>query len=154
MSGEVLHIHVAPAAEATPTRVNSVRAEPGRGLEGDRYHASIGTYSEKGGPGREVTLIASEAIEALEAEFGVKLAPGQSRRNITTLGIDLNDLVDKEFRVGGAVLRGVRLCEPCDHLERLVGQANTMRGLVHRGGLRSDIVSGGTIRVGDQIAAL
>ena len=152
MSGEVLHIHIAPAAEADPTPVNSVRAEPGRGLEGDRYHARIGTYSEKGGPGRAVTLIASEAIEALEAEFGVKLAPGQSRRNITTLGIDLNDFVDRELRVGEVVLRGVKLCEPCDHLEGLVGQPNTMRGLVHRGGLRCDIISGGTIRVGDEIA--
>ncbi len=151
MSGEVLHIHVAPTAEADPTSVNSVRAEAGRGLEGARYHARIGTYSEKGGPGREVTLIASEAIEALEAEFGVKLAPGQSRRNITTLGIDLNEFVDKELRVGEAVLRSVRLCEPCEHLEGLVGQANTMRGLVHRGGLRCDIVSGGTIRVGDEV---
>jgi len=151
VSGEVLLIHVAPTAEATPTRLNSVRAEPGRGLEGDRYYAGSGTYSEKGGPGREVTLIASEVIEALEAEFGVKLAPGESRRNITTLGIDLNDYVDKELRVGEVVLRGVRLCEPCDHLESLVGQANTTRSLLHRGGLRCDIVSGGTIRVGDQI---
>jgi len=151
VSGEVLLIHVAPTAEATPTRLNSVRAEPGRGLEGDRYYAGSGTYSEKGGPGREVTLIASEVIEALEAEFGVKLAPGESRRNITTLGIDLNDYMDKELRVGEVVLRGVRLCEPCAHLQKLVGQANTTRSLVHRGGLRCDIVSGGTIRVGDQI---
>ncbi len=151
MSGEVLHIHVAPTAEADPTPVNSVRAEAGHGLEGDRYHAHSGTYSEKGGPGREVTLIANEALETLETEFGVKLAPGQSRRNIRTLGIDLNEFVDKELRVGGAVLRGVRLCEPCDHLERLVGQTNTMRGLVRRGGLRCDIVSGGIIRVGDEI---
>ncbi|MCI0831846.1 MAG: hypothetical protein J4N72_04280, partial [Chloroflexi bacterium] len=82
MSGEVLHIHVAATAEADPTPVTSVRAEAGRGLQGDRYYAHAGTYSEKGGPGREVTLIASEAIEALDAEFGVKLAPGQSRRNI------------------------------------------------------------------------
>ncbi len=151
MSGEVLYIHIAPTAKAAPTRVKSVRAEPGRGLEGDRYYARAGTYSEEGGPGREVTLVASEALEALEAEFGVKLAPGQSRRNITTLGIDLNDFVDKELRVGEVVLRGVRLCEPCDHLEGLVGQANAKRGLEHRGGLRCDIVSGGTIRVGDQI---
>ena len=154
MSGKVLHIHVAPTAESTPASVNSVRAEAGRGLEGDRYYARTGTFSEKGGAGREVTLIASEAIEALEAEFGVKLAPGQSRRNITTLGIDLNEFVDKELRLGEVVLRGVRLCEPCDHLEGLVGQANTMRGLVHRGGLRCDIVSGGTIRIGDEIRPL
>ncbi len=152
MSGEVLHIHIAPNAEDTPTPVNSVHAEPGKGLEGDRYQARSGTYSEKGGASRAVTLIAGEAIEALEAEFGVKLAPGQSRRNITTLGIDLNEFVDRELRVGEVVLRGVRLCEPCEHLESLVGQANTTRGLVHRGGLRCDVVSGGTINVGDQIA--
>ena len=151
MSGEVLHIHIAPTAEATLTRVNSVRAEPGRGLEGDRYHAQKGSYSGDGRSGREVTLVASEAIEALEAESGVKLAPGESRRNITTLGIDLNEFVDRELRVGGVVLRGVRLCDPCDHLEGLVGQANTTSGLENRGGLRCDIVSGGIIRVGDEI---
>jgi MOSC domain-containing protein YiiM len=154
MSGEVLHIHIAPNAEATPTPVNSVRAELGRGLEGDRYYARTGTYSDKGGTGREVTLVASEAIEALETEFGVKLAPGQSRRNITTRGIDLNAFVDRELRVGEVLLRGVRLCEPCDHLEGIVGQANTRAGLERRGGLRCDIVTGGTIRVGDEIRAV
>jgi MOSC domain-containing protein YiiM len=152
MSGEVLHIHVAPSAGADPTPVTSVRAEAGRGLEGDRYHAQKGSYSGDGRSGREVTLVASEAIEALEIEFGVKLAPGQSRRNITTLGIDLNDFVDRELRVGEVVLRGTRLCEPCQDLENYVGQPNVIKGLVHRGGLRCDIVSGGVIRVGDAVA--
>lgn len=152
MSGEVLHIHIAPAAEATPTPVDSVRAEPGRGLEGDRYHAQKGTYSGDGRSGREVTLIASEAIEALDAEFGIKLGPGQSRRNVTTRGIDLNDFVDRELRVGEVLLRGTRLCEPCQNLEDYVGQPNVIKALVHRGGLRCDIVSGGTIRVGDDVA--
>ncbi len=152
MSGEVLHIHVAPVADAEPKPVDSVRAEPGRGLEGDRYHAQKGSYSGDGRSGREVTLIASESIEALASEFGVKLAPGQSRRNITTRGIDLNDFVDRELRVGEVVLRGSRLCEPCQQLENNVGQANTLKGLVHRGGLRCEIVSGGTMRVGDEIS--
>ncbi len=152
MSGEVLHIHIAPVADAEPKPVDAVRAEPGRGLEGDRYHAQKGSYSGDGRSGREVTLIASEAIEALAAEFGVKLAPGQSRRNITTRGLDLNDFVDRELRVGEVVLRGTRLCEPCQQLENNVGQPNTLKGLTHRGGLRCDIVSGGTIRVGDEVA--
>ncbi|HEY5626017.1 MAG TPA: MOSC domain-containing protein, partial [Dehalococcoidia bacterium] len=134
------------------TPVDSVRAEPGRGLEGDRYHAQKGTYSGDGRSGREVTLIASEAIEALDAEFGIKLGPGQSRRNVTTRGIDLNDFVDRELRVGEVLLRGTRLCEPCQNLEDYVGQPNVIKALVHRGGLRCDIVSGGTIRVGDDVA--
>ena len=151
MSGRVQHIHLAPTAEAEPTSVKSVRAEAGLGLEGDRYHAQKGSFSGDGRSGREVTLIASEAIEALEVEFGVELAPGQSRRNITTFGIDLNEFVDKELRVGEVVMRGTRLCEPCQGLEDYIGQPNVVKGLVHRGGLRCEIVSGGMIRVGDQI---
>jgi MOSC domain-containing protein YiiM len=154
VSGEVLYIHIVPAAEGEPVAVESVRAEPGRGLEGDRYYHGIGTYSETPGTGRHVTLIASEVIAEIEAEQGVRLAPGQSRRNITTRGVDLNSLVDRELRVGEVVLRGMRLCEPCDYLEKQVGQAGTTKALVHRGGLRCDIVSGGTIRVGDEITPL
>ena len=152
MPGEVISIHIAPKAEAAPVAVAEVNAVPGKGLKGDRYAEKIGTWSDTPGTGREVTLIESEQIEALEREFGVRLAPGESRRNITTRGVALNDLVDKEFRVGDVVLRGMRLAEPCAHLQRLIGQEAALKGLVHRGGLRCDIVSGGTIRVGDVVA--
>jgi MOSC domain-containing protein YiiM len=154
VTGEVLHIHIVPEAEADPVTVDSVRAVPGRGLEGDRYYLGVGTYSETPGTGRHVTLIASEAIAEIEAQNGVQLAPGQSRRNITTRGVDLNSLVDRQLRVGEVVLLGMRLCEPCDYLEKRVGQPGTTKALVHRGGLRCDIISGGVIRVGDEITPL
>jgi MOSC domain-containing protein YiiM len=98
-----------------------------------------------------VTLIEIEAIEALERDYGVKLSPGDARRNIVTRGVALNHLVGKEFRVGEAVLRGIRLCEPCQHLVRLTGQEKVLPGLVHRGGLRAQVVKGGVIRVGDAV---
>ena len=148
----VLHIHIAPKAEAAMLPLERVHAEPGRGLEGDRYAEHLGTYSGTPGSGREVTLIASEEIELVEREHGVKLAPGESRRNITTRGLDLNALVDREFRVGDVVLRGTRLCEPCEYLQGLTGQDGLLKALVHRGGLRCDIVRGGTISVGDEIS--
>ena len=151
MSGEVIHIHIAPQAEAGMVSVPQVNAVAGRGLEGDRYSGKAGTWSDTPGSGREVTLIESEMIEALERDTGVRLAPGQSRRNITTRGVSLNELVDQEFRVGDVVLRGTRLAEPCAHLQRMVGQDAVLKGLAHRGGLRCDIVSGGAIRVGDTI---
>jgi MOSC domain-containing protein YiiM len=151
MSGEVIHIHIAPQAEAGMVSLPEVIAAAGRGLEGDRYFDRGGTWSETPGSGREVTLIESEMIEALERDTGVSLAPGESRRNITTRGVSLNALVDQEFRVGDVVLRGTRLAEPCAHLQRMVGEDAVLKGLVHRGGLRCDIVSGGTIRVGDRI---
>jgi hypothetical protein len=43
------------------------------------------------------------------------------------------------------------LCEPCAHLERLT-QPGTLKGLIHRGGLRADILSGGPIATGMAIS--
>ena len=146
----VLSIHIAPAAAAAMTSVKEVRAVKSKGLEGDRYAAKVGTYSNDPGSGRDVTLIEIEAIEALRRDYHVELNAGESRRNIVTLGISLNHLVDKQFRVGEVVLRGTRLCEPCAHMEKLTVKG-ALRGLIHRGGLRAEIVKGGTIRVGDAL---
>jgi len=98
-----------------------------------------------------VTLIEAEAIEALARETGIVLEPGASRRNIVTRSVPLNDLVGVRFRVGEVLLEGTRFCEPCGHLERLT-RKGVMAGLLHRGGLRTVIVEGGTLRVGDPIA--
>lgn len=133
--------------------VPQARAVPGRGLEGDRYFAKTGTYSDRPGTGRELTLVESETVEALEREYGVKLSPGETRRNITTRGVAVNHLVDREFRVGEVRLRGVRLCEPCAHLQSLTHE-KVLPGLVHRGGLRCDILTEGVIRAGDTIEPL
>jgi MOSC domain-containing protein YiiM len=95
-------------------------------------------------------LIEIEAIEGLKREYGVALEAALSRRNIVTRRVALNQLVEKSFCVGAAVLRGTRLCEPCSHMEKLTVKG-AMRGLIHRGGLRAEIVTGGAIRIGDQI---
>jgi MOSC domain-containing protein YiiM len=149
--GRVEAIHVGAEAKKPLTTVSEVRAVHGRGLEGDRYFRQAGTYSRHPGSGREVTLIEAEAIEALARETGIVLDPGASRRNIVTRSVPLNDLVGVRFRVGEVLLEGTRFCDPCRHLERLT-RKGVMAGLLHRGGLRSVIVEGGTIRVGDPIA--
>jgi MOSC domain-containing protein YiiM len=130
--------------------VNRVRAIPGKGLEGDRYFEARGTYSDSPGPGREITLIESEAIEAMARDNGITIPTGASRRNVVTRGAPLNHLVGKEFDVGPVRLLGVRLCEPCSHLESLT-RKGLIAGLVHRGGLRAQILTEGEIRVGDPI---
>ncbi len=132
------------------TSVPEVRALAGKGLEGDRYCLGVGTYSDKPGSGRQVTLIELEAIEALQRDHGVSLQPIAARRNIVTRGVALNNLVGQRFRVGPVTFVGVRLCEPCAHLEGLT-RPGILRGLVHRGGLRADVLADGLIRVGDPI---
>ena len=59
----------------------------------------------------------------------------------------------EDFRVGEVECLGQRRCEPCAHLERLT-RPGVLRGLVHRGGLRADVLSGGRIRTGDCVEAV
>jgi MOSC domain-containing protein YiiM len=146
----IISIHIAERTGGAMKSIPEALAVPGRGIEGDRNFSKAKAAAKKPGAGREVTLIESEAIEALERDYGIRIAPGDARRNLVTRGVALNHLVGREFRIGEVVLRGRRLCEPCDYLEKLVGAA-VRPGLVHRGGLRADILRGGLIRVGQRI---
>jgi len=151
--GKVISIHISSEASQPMQSLSQVNAAAGKGLEGDRYYRATGTYSNKPDPARQVTLIEFESIEALESEHGIRLLPGDIRRNLVTRDVALNHLVGKEFKVGETLLRGIRLCEPCTHLESLT-QEGVMSGLVHRGGLRAEILSGGFIKVGDEVSEI
>ena len=129
--------------------VESVQAETGKGLQGDRYYSK----GEKPDPARQVTLIESEAIQAVQHEASISLTPGASRRNLVTQGVPLNHLVGKEFYVGKVKLRGIRLCEPCKHLSEMT-QPGVLPALVHRGGLRAEILTSGKIQIGDIIGTM
>lgn len=140
-AGTVAAILVAAEAEAPLSRVDEVDALAGRGLAGDRYAAGRGTFS---GPGRgyELTLVEGEVLDEIGLDWD------QARRNVVTHGISLNGLVGRRFRIGPVECVGRRLAEPCAHLEKLAGPG-LLRPLVHRGGLRADILEGGVIRIGD-----
>ena len=119
--------------------VRSVHAVAGQGLKGDRYFFPGGA-----GSGEALTLIEAEALE------DVGLTGAQSRRQVVVRDVRLNDLVGKRFRVGDVECLGVELCEPCRHLQKLT-RPGIIKDLIHRGGLRADILSGGTISVGDKV---
>lgn len=147
MTRRVEGIFLAPAEEAPAAPVGEVEAVAGKGLRGDRHF-----YPEGAREGAAITLIEAEAVEGLARDDGIELGPGEHRRQVVTRGVDLNALVGRVFRVGEVECRGVEPCEPCRHLERLT-RPGVLRGLVHRGGLRADILAGGTIRVGDPVGA-
>ena len=149
-NGQVMAIQITSSAGEKMVSIREVKAIAGKGLEGDRYLSERGKFSDKPGPARQLTLIELEAIEALQREDSIELSPLESRRNIVTRGIPLNHLVNKRFRLGDVVARGVKLCEPCEYLEE-VTQKKVISGLTHRGGLRAEILEGGIIRVGDKI---
>lgn len=149
--GVVAGLLMAPGAEAPLERVPVAEAVAGRGLEGDRYATGDGTFSGTG-RGYELTLIESEALDALAAE-GLEISWEGARRNVVTRGIGLNALVGRRFLLGDVECVGRRLAEPCSHLQRLA-PAGILGGLVHRGGLRADILGSGTIRIGDPVVPI
>jgi MOSC domain-containing protein YiiM len=151
--GIVEAIHVTAAGSAPMTSLERVRAIAGLGLEGDRYATGTGHYSGDPKVDRHITLIEAEEIDALADRAGIRLAPGETRRNVTTRGIRLNELVGRRFRIGDVVCEATRLCEPCQYLTDLLGKP-VLAHLVHRAGVRARILTGGEIAVGSEVAVL
>jgi MOSC domain-containing protein YiiM len=150
VSGRVLSLHLCSSAAEPMRTVETLRAMAGVGIDGDRYAYQTGTYSKKPNVDRQFTLIEAEALDALARDYRLTLRPDETRRNAVTRGASLNHLVGRTFKLGDVTLRGIRLCDPCGHLERLTGK-DVFSGLVHRGGLRCEILVGGMIRAGDAL---
>jgi MOSC domain-containing protein YiiM len=150
--GHVERILVRARAGDRALAVETARVVAGRGIVGDRYHEGTGTYSGWPGDGRDLTLIAAEALAALAEETGIALRADDTGRNVLTRGVDLDALVGRRFRIGEVLCRGVRPCEPCRLLERRTAPG-VLRGLAGRGGLRADVLRGGVIVVGAIVEA-
>lgn len=151
--GEVVAIHVAGTHSKPVEAREEVNVVAGRGIRGDRHFISTDSPARSPGAGEDLTLIAAEAVDAVGCEFDIELGPGEHRRNVTTRGIALDDLVGERFRIGDAHCQGVMRCEPCRHLERLT-EDGVIKALVHRGGLRADVLDSGTVHVGDHVERL
>lgn len=155
--GTVEAVYIAPDGGDPVEAVESAEAVAGRGLRGDRYFDAAGTFSDgdvdERGPGRDLTLIETEAVAAIERESDISLDPGEHRRNVETRGVALNHLVVERFRVGEVVCRGDRLCEPCSYLQSKT-EDGVLDALLHRGGLRADVIDGGVLEPGAEVVQL
>jgi len=149
MTGKVENIFITAKSAEPMQAVKSIVAVAGKGIEGDRKYRD-GKGGKKDEPEREITLIEAEAVEAVNRDYPLRIEPIETRRNILTRDVALAHLVGKTFRVGPTLLRGIMLCEPCAHLQDMT-RKGVMRALLHRGGLRAEIVEGGPITVGDAI---
>ena len=141
MAGVVEGIFWGAVDEGPLDAADAVSVATGAGIEGDRYGD------------KDITLFEAEAIEGLREDTGIELAPSEIRRNVMTRGISLNDLLGHRIRVGEVEAVVTELCHPCSHLQALT-QPGVLKGLVDRGGLNADVVSGGSIKVGDEVEDL
>jgi hypothetical protein len=144
--GAVEGIWIADSAGEPVRSLHVVRAVAGQGLAGDRHVLGTGTFPS-GLPGSALTLIEAEVCES----FDPPVRPDEHRRNLITRGVELNGLVGREFMIGDLRCRGMRLCEPCRVMDGYASRP-LLRALIHRGGLRADILDDGEIHVGDRIS--
>lgn len=151
-SGVVTALFTAPAAASACVSHPSCRAIAGQGLEGDRYASGDGTFSAPDRNGQALTLISEEALAQAQAN-GAEIDAATARRNVVTRGIELEPLIGHRFAIGDVAFRATRLAEPCAHLQR-VTRPGVLRGMVHLGGIRADILTDGELRVGDAIRLL
>ena len=152
IDGELISIHVAAKGGEPMRPVEEIGAVAGSGLEGDRYSLQTGTYSNKTGPGRQVTLMEAEVFETLKRDYDMDLSFNESRRNLITRGVPLTHLVGKTFQVGDVQFRGVKINEPCAYFEKLVAQPGIEEALLHRSGLNAEVLSDGVLHIGDTVA--
>ena len=121
-----------------------VEVVPGAGILGDRYATGRGHWSDPRWPDQELTFVAAEVADELSIDARLL------RRNVVTRGVDLEALIGVTFRLGGAVLCGVRRCDPCRYLDSLT-RPGIARALGAHGGLRARILLGGSLSVGDSL---
>lgn len=157
-TGELLSIHIAPAASYEMEELSEAELVAGKGILGDRYYNGTGTYSPKPDV-RDITLIEQEALDALFCDdppmqgAPIRLEAQEHRRNLTVRGVPLNHLVGWRFQIGDCILSGGRLNFPCKYLEELLGKPVYLP-LYNRSGLNCRIEKGGVIRPGDHIRPL
>jgi MOSC domain-containing protein YiiM len=148
--GELLEIWCAPAAASSMQRLHRATLLPGRGLAGDRYALGGGTWARYPDLEKQLTLVDREDVAAVAREAGAALAPGDTRRNLVTTGIDLPALVGRWFAVGDALLFGAKRCPPCAHLERLTG-VRLVKAMARRGGINAAVFGGAEIEPGARV---
>lgn len=153
MSGKIVKLLISKDPKSAMLNVNQIILEAGKGIFGDRYYNQEGTFSNKGEiePDRDVTLIEIEKIDALNKEHNLDITAEDLRRNIVVSNCDLNSLVDKEFQIGEVVLKGLRLCEPCKYLSDKLNEKKVLTEMVHKAGLRAQIIKSGSIDLNSQV---
>jgi MOSC domain-containing protein YiiM len=162
MGGVVEAIFIAERSGEPMQAVPEVTGEAGRGLLGDRHcrpdpnivlEPSCGPSAPPHHEVQDLSLVEAEVLDALRQEHGIELRGDETRRNVVTRGLSLNALVGHQFQIGTMLCEGVELCEPCVSIQRQTGKP-VLKPLVHRGGLYARILTSGTVRVCDAIAAV
>ena len=125
--------------------VNQAILKRNKGIINDRYYENFKKKYE------QVTLIESEKISYFNNNIKSKFNYKDFRRNIVTVGIDLNKMINKKIQINNVVLKIHQLCQPCRYLQNKLSVDNLVKLLINKGGVRAEIVQSGVISTFDEI---
>tara|TARA_B110000438_G_scaffold231917_1_gene227427 strand:+ start:388 stop:825 length:438 start_codon:yes stop_codon:yes gene_type:complete len=143
--GKVIEIGICKNRGQDLHKMTKVEAVKSKGLINDRH------FKEGNDKKNQITLIEVENIDYFNSLSNTSIPYINFRRNIITKGIELNNLVGKEFYIGNVKLKAHDLCRPCKFLQDNLKQKNIIRELLLKGGLRCEVLSNGNISIGDSI---
>lgn len=150
----VLSIFTCPSKGMPMVSHDSIRAEAGRGLVGDRYCLGTGFYSGDVVWDADVTLIAQEAFDAVNEGHNANFEPQSLRRNIVTKNISVKGLIGRKFRIGSVLLEGTKEWPPCGYIAGLNGTQDVIRYFAHSAGVGASVLEDGEMRIGDVIEVI
>ena len=155
LKGTVRGVFLASEAKKRMISVGEARAIAGIGLAGDRYAKGVGSYSNATGANlkvRQISFIQREMIQLANRETEVPFEAVDTRRNVETEGIELEQLIGQYFSVGETLMYGTKMCDPCKIPSNVSGKKGFLEAFRgYRGGIRAQILTGGDIWVGAEI---
>ena len=143
--GKIEAINISNISEENTFYLNQAILEKGKGIVNDRYY---GCFKEKK---EQVTLINLEEINNFNNQIKQKIDAKDFRRNIIISGINLNGLINKKIKINEVTLKIHEICQPCKYLQNKLKIPSLVKMLVNKSGVRAEILSSGSLSVGDTV---
>ena len=143
--GKIEAINITNISEENTFYVNQATLEKGKGIVNDRYY---GNFKEKK---EQVTLISLEEINNFNNQIKRSIDAKDFRRNIIVSGLNLNKFINKKIKINEVTLKIHEICQPCKYLQDRLKIPGLVKMLINKSGVRAEILSSGSLAVGDAI---
>tara|TARA_B100000927_G_scaffold176758_1_gene142410 strand:- start:42 stop:488 length:447 start_codon:yes stop_codon:yes gene_type:complete len=143
--GKIEAINITNISDENTFYINHAILEKGKGIVNDRYYENFKEKKE------QITLIELEHINNFNNQIKRNIDAKDFRRNIIVSNINLNELINKEIKINDVTLKIHEICQPCKYLQDKLKIPGLVKMLVNKSGVRAEILSSGSLSVGDVI---
>ena len=155
MNPTVENIFITKTRREQPHEIEAAKLEAGKGIVGDRYHERALEFLAVGDqvPSNHISVISKEELAGFLERNNAEIDYADFRRNVLTSGIDLRELIGRQFKLGSALCQGIEDCDPCAFLAATVHHS-VLPEMKEKAGLRAIILEDGDLKIGDTITLL